>query len=245
MNMEHCAACPIDAVAPASRITPQWPSPAQLFPFGPPTFPVYSPSDLPQPACMKILLEGRGLPTLPVESPLNRVRREVPDVTNMAATIARECSDVNWRRFGGPLTGELKAPEMARRYISYWRLRDSQDIRINTQTRSIYPESLLSSLSSLLPHGTQLRTTSLASDAAVHGVDEGELSEDVSDRSDGSSVSLTSAGTLGDEDSESESGVSFVKSVASWDEEVEDASSASLLSASSSEDEDSESSWGE
>ncbi|KAJ7474598.1 hypothetical protein B0H11DRAFT_1918308 [Mycena galericulata] len=178
------------------------------------------------------LTGGEG--PLPVDSPLNRVRREVPDVTDMAATIAREFSDVHWRLLGGPPTGERKAPETAR--------------RINTQTRSIYPESLLSSLSSLLPHGTQLRSTSLASDAAVHGVDEGELSEDGSDGSDGSSVSLTSAGTLGDEDSESESGVSFVKSVASWDEEVEeesDGSSASLLSASSSEDEDSESSWGE
>ncbi|KAJ7880205.1 hypothetical protein B0H13DRAFT_2542269 [Mycena leptocephala] len=243
MKMEHCAACPIDAVTPPSRVTPQWPSPAQLFPFEPPTLTVYSPSDLPEPACMKILLEGRGLPALPIESPRNRVRREVPDVPDMAATIAREHSDVHWRRLGGPPTGELKAPKTARRYVSYWRLCDSQDISINTHTRSIYPESSLSSLSSLLPHGTQLRTASLAS--AVHGVDEDELSED---GSDGSSVSLTSTGTLGDEDWESKSSASFVKSVASWDDEAEeesDASSASLLSASSSEDEDSESSWGE
>ncbi|KAJ7193347.1 hypothetical protein GGX14DRAFT_589198, partial [Mycena pura] len=106
-------------------------------------------------------------------------------------------------------TGELKAPEVAGRFVSYWRLRDAEgnlfgdniwiDINV-TETRS-NEQSLSSSSIIMMPRGAQSAQASSAQGASASQASRGEVEEDdVSSDSDASSVSLISMPTSEDED---------------------------------------------
>jgi len=106
-------------------------------------------------------------------------------------------------------TGELKAPEVAGRFVSYWRLRDAEgnlfgdniwiDINV-TETRS-NEQSLSSSSIIMMPRGAQSAQASSAQGASASQASRGEVEDDdVSSDSDASSVSLISMPTSEDED---------------------------------------------
>ncbi|KAJ7109944.1 hypothetical protein C8R44DRAFT_883963 [Mycena epipterygia] len=108
-------------------------------------------------------------------------------------------------------TGELKAPEVPGRYVSYWRLRDGQGnlfgesiwIDINVMETRSNESSLSSSSIIVMPRGAQSVPTSSASGAqGVTHVSHGEVEEDgLSEHgSDASSVSLISVPSSEDEE---------------------------------------------
>ncbi|KAJ7170143.1 hypothetical protein C8R46DRAFT_896701 [Mycena filopes] len=107
-------------------------------------------------------------------------------------------------------TGELKAPETAGHYVSYWRLRDGEGnlfgqniwIAINVAETRSNESSLSSSSIIVMPRGAQSVPTSASASSAAHGVSRGEVEEDEGSEhgSDASSVSLISMPTSDDDE---------------------------------------------